>query len=554
MNAPSPRSPPAADPSAANPGTAPASPESLQPQVAQPPFNQPSADLVLRTSDRVDFHVHGPILSQASPVFESMLSLPQPPRGGDGEAFQRPIVDVTEDSKTLDRLLRLCYPILKPDMASFEDIVPTLEAAIKYDMEYPIALLKGNLLSLVSARPLRVWSVACCTKLKDVGDRAVSEIVGRAQPPTNAALDVLRAMIQEEGTGVFDGVCAGDYYRLRESLCRTFFADITTTISALPWLSFTGNTRVYQPFLSQTTPPDIVLRCADGVRFQAHRLVLSIHSPVLSLKIHALSSPINASHSTNNFSADPSIPALSLSIHSTTMSLLLRVCYEGEDCLPTGLSSLAALLSTADKFKMRQIVKMVRRQWDAQSSCLPFEAYFVAVKYGLDTALVKAAARNVVNAPIAGRYVLVMEDVAALAYHRLVEYYHACALAISVLVEERTIPAWKVQNSCVDTSWMESYLRNLIKQANSNGPGSVVKGFTAHALLDAPLSSTIWPNVNLIQPSQRVAVVKAILRLASSWLDEVNQAIGTVRTHLIYPHAHTVYQRPLAFNQVSFGS
>ena len=40
---------------------------------AQSPFNQPSADITIRTSDHVDFHVHSQILSQASPVFATMF-------------------------------------------------------------------------------------------------------------------------------------------------------------------------------------------------------------------------------------------------------------------------------------------------------------------------------------------------------------------------------------------------------------------------------------------------------------------------------------------------
>ncbi|KAI9064030.1 hypothetical protein FKP32DRAFT_1531144, partial [Trametes sanguinea] len=42
------------------------------------PFDQPSADIVIRSSDSVDFHVHTQILAQASPFFATMLSLPQP--------------------------------------------------------------------------------------------------------------------------------------------------------------------------------------------------------------------------------------------------------------------------------------------------------------------------------------------------------------------------------------------------------------------------------------------------------------------------------------------
>ena len=43
------------------------------------PFNKPTADVILRSSDDVDFRVHKVILAEASPVFEGMFSIPQPP-------------------------------------------------------------------------------------------------------------------------------------------------------------------------------------------------------------------------------------------------------------------------------------------------------------------------------------------------------------------------------------------------------------------------------------------------------------------------------------------
>lgn len=72
-----------------------------------------------------------------------------------------PDVDLVEDSKTLRRLLLLCYPVNKPELEPLEDIVPVLRAATKYVMEWPITLITRNLLSLVPSKPFRVWAVAC---------------------------------------------------------------------------------------------------------------------------------------------------------------------------------------------------------------------------------------------------------------------------------------------------------------------------------------------------------------------------------------------------------
>ncbi|EMD39269.1 hypothetical protein CERSUDRAFT_122690 [Gelatoporia subvermispora B] len=44
------------------------------------PFTKSSADVIIRSSDGVDFRVHRIVLAEASPVFEGMFSLPQGPR------------------------------------------------------------------------------------------------------------------------------------------------------------------------------------------------------------------------------------------------------------------------------------------------------------------------------------------------------------------------------------------------------------------------------------------------------------------------------------------
>ena len=45
---------------------------------ADPPFDKETTDLILRTSDHVEFHVWKGILAEASPVFEDMFVLQQP--------------------------------------------------------------------------------------------------------------------------------------------------------------------------------------------------------------------------------------------------------------------------------------------------------------------------------------------------------------------------------------------------------------------------------------------------------------------------------------------
>lgn len=81
---------------------------------AKNPFlDDPTADLVVRTSDKIDFRVHKLILAHASPIFSSILSLPHPPPeyAADEDYIDGlPILCVTERSHTMDTFLRCCYP------------------------------------------------------------------------------------------------------------------------------------------------------------------------------------------------------------------------------------------------------------------------------------------------------------------------------------------------------------------------------------------------------------------------------------------------------------
>ncbi|KAH9913580.1 uncharacterized protein BXZ73DRAFT_22343, partial [Epithele typhae] len=181
------------------------------------PFDQPSVDLILRSSDRVDFYVHRNILAQASPVFADMRSIPQPSPISQEEAFDPPIVNVSEDEKTLRRLLFLCYPLKKPDIESLRDVELVLTAAIKYDMEWPISSLSDRLQSSANEHPLQVWAIACRASLEGIAQNAAAKM--KAPRPSTTTMETsLKTLIGADGLGVLEGISAGVYFRLREYL------------------------------------------------------------------------------------------------------------------------------------------------------------------------------------------------------------------------------------------------------------------------------------------------------------------------------------------------
>ena len=79
---------------------------------ARSPFNRDDADIVLRSSDDVDYQLHKQILSVASPFFKDMFSLQQPTIKEKEklvilEGRNVPVIKVSEISYTLDSLFRI---------------------------------------------------------------------------------------------------------------------------------------------------------------------------------------------------------------------------------------------------------------------------------------------------------------------------------------------------------------------------------------------------------------------------------------------------------------
>ncbi|EIN03885.1 hypothetical protein PUNSTDRAFT_146851 [Punctularia strigosozonata HHB-11173 SS5] len=155
------------------------------------PFNKQSADIIFRTSDHVDFHVHKCILSEASPLFDTMFTLPQP--GGQQVASStllraapsavdcvqetkhgRPVIEVTETAAGFGLLLRLCYPYETPKTDDLDQATAALSAAVKYDMAGPTKLLAPRLREFAATCPLRVYAYAVRNEMEEEARFAAS--------------------------------------------------------------------------------------------------------------------------------------------------------------------------------------------------------------------------------------------------------------------------------------------------------------------------------------------------------------------------------------------
>ena len=96
------------------------------------PLEVPDANLIIRSSDLVNFPVHKPLLAVASPVFKDLLSLPQPP---DGESVDGlPVVQLSEDAELLHSLVSMLYPVSSVTPNSYDKVLYLLAACQKYEM------------------------------------------------------------------------------------------------------------------------------------------------------------------------------------------------------------------------------------------------------------------------------------------------------------------------------------------------------------------------------------------------------------------------------------
>jgi hypothetical protein len=142
------------------------------PTCASSPFDHPEADIILRSSDSVNFRVFKLFLTLASPVFETMFKLPQPAVGTNEDTKDGlPVISVQENSKTLNTFLRFCYPSTlaeDPLLENLTDIKDILGVARKYSLDLIERRVYQALASpkVLEAEPLRCFAIARNARLK----------------------------------------------------------------------------------------------------------------------------------------------------------------------------------------------------------------------------------------------------------------------------------------------------------------------------------------------------------------------------------------------------
>ncbi|TBU44078.1 hypothetical protein BD309DRAFT_63668 [Dichomitus squalens] len=466
-----------------------------QPTTASYPFNKANADIILRTSDHVDFHVYSQILIAASPFFESMFEVPQPPVDQQQLKYGRPIINISETSKALDPLLRICYPINKTKERSLEEIELALSAALKFEMELPITMLTEELDALAPYRPLEIWGVGCRLDLESVAYCAAQNM--SLAPPDFTVL------------GDMSGITAADYFRLREyhrlqHKVPRGFKFLNPHATSLRHSSLLPSLRPLSEMegcvLAENPAPDLICRSEDGIEFRTHTTVLSLASPSLRQKVVAAVKPLpkGGSHE------ESELPVVQFDEAAIVLHAMLRLIYPSPSdvSLPKDVGDLTAVLVSIDKYSLDSEQPAVWSFWQAIASTDALRAYCHAISAG-HILSAKEAARCMLNQVLDGVYVEELESTPALAYHRLLLYYEKCrAVAkeestkistslvspkpVEMVVPESasypvepSLPGGKkkkaAKRSCRPTSspepWLTRYLKDLSSRLRSR-PGS----------------------------------------------------------------------------------
>lgn len=423
--------------------------------VAAAPFDNPygDADLILRSSQGLDFYVHKSILRIASEFFATMLSLPQPStlhvRGpdtntsggsaGDSSATL-PVVPVTEDDRCLEDVLRLCYPpaIPKREFSNVATVSPLLAAAQKYQMAQVVDNLTTQLKSFSSSHPLEVYAEAFHRHLDDIAKTAAADFVGSTGINLNRVHTSISHPLDSYSTRL-DDVPASWYCKLLEYRAKSRGSMRTkdqvfclpprfSSAASCGYGKEHGRDSSMQPSHRFCDPShaDAIIRSSDGIDFFVLRSFLRYSSAVFEEILATSSSPTG--HPTDSSSSNR---LLDLPEDGQILALLFQLCYPMADPeLPdvpsdNKLHHLYHLIEAGQKYKVARAVDFAKRTFisEAASTC-PLRLYFIASQQQWEDGMEEAAIRCVYE--LVDQYAPEMENGSTAAYRRLLVYRRKC--------------------------------------------------------------------------------------------------------------------------------
>jgi len=176
------------------------------------PLDVLNADLIIRSSDLVNFRVHNPVLVMASPFFRDLLSFPQSYESETADGL--PVIQLSEDAELLNSLVSMLYPVGLVIPESYDKVLYLLAACQKYDMAHVQSLIRdevscGRFPAPVGTEAFRAYAIASGKGLIPEMENAARQTLD--YPMTFETLG--------EGLRFFDGSVLRDLVRFRKG-CR----------------------------------------------------------------------------------------------------------------------------------------------------------------------------------------------------------------------------------------------------------------------------------------------------------------------------------------------
>ncbi|KAA1470203.1 hypothetical protein DENSPDRAFT_835936 [Dentipellis sp. KUC8613] len=150
-------------------------------QDAGAPFDDGDADIIIRSSDGVDFRIYKNILTKASRGFADMFSArpvpANPPTDKTDPNYKDglPIISLSENSRDLRLFFEWLYPMDNPDLSKPTNLAAVLALIQKYVVDgYPKAI-ESVLLALVARVPQSAYALACRYQYPQIARAAAKE-------------------------------------------------------------------------------------------------------------------------------------------------------------------------------------------------------------------------------------------------------------------------------------------------------------------------------------------------------------------------------------------
>lgn len=413
-----------------------------KPSIAQEPFDNADsdADLILRTSDKVDFYVHKIFLRKASPIFADMFTVAHheqsvPAVDAPNKPPPLPIVDVEETSSTIESILKVYYPVDEVKETSIHKVVEVTKTAFKYEMHKAITHMKKELLTYVSMDPISVYAHACSLNFEHEAFQAAEgcrrkwnpdwkkhcQLCGSSRSVSRYGVEdqysFSSSIVGEMYQAIMHQNTAGHLYRLcqfvRSGVRTTFCSPSQQTTSEIE-----GGPPSPEKLCHSSIPkPDVIIRSMDHVDIPTHILVLTYAS---ASKILDLPRESNSEE----------LPVICLDEDGNTVRTLLHLCYpfaqyevSSDTCT---VSHIAHVRRTAEKYEMIEVARLARDVMEDHVEKYPMQVYFEASRHGWEREAKLAETQCLTLSDVEGpeAYTMEMEFASAETYYNLLKSWY----------------------------------------------------------------------------------------------------------------------------------